>query len=319
MSLLSLRDSLSCLLVLCLLLLTRGSAAGPLCSSPNPCEQVFVVVEEAPQLVGGRSELQARLRYPPAAKAEGVTGRVFVQFVVNTEGAVQSPDVTRSVHPALDAEAIRVIREARFVPGRQGDRAVCVRMSLPLFFRDDTPVGPPAMNNPVSEAAASVGSSVSSVTGRATDATEASTDAVSSATGTVDSTTAAVHDASAAVTQSVEDTKTSVETAKSDVAEAAQTVKSTFRGLFGGGRSDDEDAGKTNADAAVDFEPGAVLSAKIDDVPIRDRPAAGAAELVTVRTTDPLVYLGEAEEGFLWVQFPGGQGWINAVLVTRAE
>jgi TonB family protein len=307
------------LLVSSLVLGLQGAAAEARGSLADSCDRVFVVVEESPQLVGGVSGLQARLRYPPAAKAEGVTGRVIVQFVVNAEGDVGAPEVIRGLRPALDAEAVRVIREARFVPGRQGTQAVCVRMSLPLTFRDDTPVGPPAMNNPVGDAAASVESSVSSITGRATDATQASTDVVSSVTGTVDSTTAAVGEASTAVSQGVETTKASVETVKSDVTEAAQTVKRTFRGLFGRGDDNKNDSGDANDSAAADFEAGAVLSAKIDDVPIRDRPTAGAAELITVRSTDPLVYLGEAKDGFLWVQFPGGQGWINAVLVQRAE
>ncbi len=65
------------------------------------------------------------------------------------------------------------------------------------------------------------------------------------------------------------------------------------------------------------YEAGAVLYARTDDVPVRARPAPEAGTVTLVRTTDPLVFLGKSEAGALWVQFPGGQGWIDARRVTR--
>ena len=65
------------------------------------------------------------------------------------------------------------------------------------------------------------------------------------------------------------------------------------------------------------YPAGVILYARDDGVPIRDRPSAKAGTLAVVRATDPLVSLGRAEAGFLWVRFPGGQGWVHARFVTR--
>lgn len=92
-------------------------------------------VENPPQLVGGLEGLQQEIRYPEAAKAGGIEGRVVVQFVVDEEGQVTEEKVIRSLSPELDAEALRVVRQARFEPGTQRGEPVKVRLSLPIKFK----------------------------------------------------------------------------------------------------------------------------------------------------------------------------------------
>ena len=46
-------------------------------------DDVFTVVEEMPQLVGGLQSLQSKVEYPTMARRAGIEGRVTVQFVVN--------------------------------------------------------------------------------------------------------------------------------------------------------------------------------------------------------------------------------------------
>jgi protein TonB len=98
-------------------------------------EEIFVVVEEQPVLIGGLAALQEQIDYPSAARRAGIEGRVIVQFVVNEEGDVILPTVARGRHPLLDKEALRVIRMAKFEPGRQRGEPVKVRMALPVTFR----------------------------------------------------------------------------------------------------------------------------------------------------------------------------------------
>ena len=100
-----------------------------------PAPEVFVVVEEMPELVGGLSAIRQSIRYPVQAKEAGLEGRVIVQFVVNETGRVCEPNVVRGVHPWLDAEAIRVVSEATFRPGKQRGKPVKVKMSIPITFR----------------------------------------------------------------------------------------------------------------------------------------------------------------------------------------
>jgi periplasmic protein TonB len=97
--------------------------------------EIFVIVEEMPELVGGLASIQSQIRYPEVARRAGVEGRVFVQFVVDEEGRVVDPVVTRGLGAGLDEEAIRAVSNARFTPGKQRGQPVRVRMSLPITFR----------------------------------------------------------------------------------------------------------------------------------------------------------------------------------------
>ena len=98
-------------------------------------QEVFVVVEDRPELIGGMAALQQAVEYPEFAKKAGIEGRVFVQFIVDEEGNVQNPQVTRGVHKMLDQAAVEAVKEMKFKPGKQRGKAVKVQMSLPVTFR----------------------------------------------------------------------------------------------------------------------------------------------------------------------------------------
>ncbi len=97
--------------------------------------EIFIVVEERPELIGGLAALQRAVEYPEFAKKAGIEGTVFVQFVVDEQGNVQDARVTRGVHRLLDEAALKAVQSVRFVPGRQRGKAVKVQMSLPVRFR----------------------------------------------------------------------------------------------------------------------------------------------------------------------------------------
>ena len=97
--------------------------------------EIFVIVEDMPELIGGLAAIQSNIRYPEIARKAGVEGRVFVQFVVDEEGNVVNPVVTRGLGAGLDEEAIRAVGQAKFTPGKQRGQPVPVRMSLPITFR----------------------------------------------------------------------------------------------------------------------------------------------------------------------------------------
>lgn len=101
----------------------------------NRADDVYVVAEETPTLLGGLGAVQEKLRYPEEAASAGEEGRVFVSFVVTTDGDVADARVTKKVSPALDAEALRVVRQLDFEPGRNDGKKVKVQMSLPVTFR----------------------------------------------------------------------------------------------------------------------------------------------------------------------------------------
>ena len=98
--------------------------------------EIFEIVEQMPELIGGIGGLQAKARYPEIARRANVEGRVIVQFIVDENGNVSEPTILRGIGGGCDQEAIRVITEhAKFIPGRQRGRPVSVKMSLPIIFK----------------------------------------------------------------------------------------------------------------------------------------------------------------------------------------
>lgn len=98
-------------------------------------EDFFVAVEQMPQLKGGLAGLQRKINYPEMARKAGIEGKVIIQFIVNEEGEVENPRVIRGIGGGADEEALRVVKEAEFIPGRQRGRPVRVQYSLPITFR----------------------------------------------------------------------------------------------------------------------------------------------------------------------------------------
>lgn len=114
----------------------------PLDTGPPPAEEeeeeeeqeIFVAVEESPELIGGMQALYDEVSYPDFARRAGIEGRVVVQFVVDEEGNVTDPRALSSPHSSLEEEAIRAVSQMKFTPGKQRNRAVRVQMSLPVMF-----------------------------------------------------------------------------------------------------------------------------------------------------------------------------------------
>lgn len=105
---------------------------------PEPEEEepeVFIAVETPPELIGGIEGLHAAISYPEVARLAGIEGRVVVQFIVDEEGRVLNPVVLKSIGAGCDEEALRVISQARFTPGRQRGKAVRVKFAIPVTFR----------------------------------------------------------------------------------------------------------------------------------------------------------------------------------------
>jgi TonB family protein len=105
---------------------------------------VFMVVETPPAFPGGEEAriryLQETLRYPKEARDAGEQGTVFVTFVITNDGRIADARVLRGVSPALDEEALRVVRMMpAWEPGQQRGEKVNVQFNMPIRFvlRDD--------------------------------------------------------------------------------------------------------------------------------------------------------------------------------------
>ncbi len=103
-------------------------------------KDVFVVVEQMPEFPGGalalRKFIAQSVKYPVVAQKAGVQGKVFVTFVVNSNGKVENAKIAWGIDPALDAEAIRVVNSLpEWKPGQQHGEAVDVTYTMPIEFK----------------------------------------------------------------------------------------------------------------------------------------------------------------------------------------
>jgi len=100
----------------------------------------FVVVEEMPKFNNGgidqaREYIAKNIQYPAIAKNNGIEGKVFVSFVVESNGKVSNIKIVRSVDPSLEKEAIRVIESMPdWTPGKQRGKNIPVQLTLPIVF-----------------------------------------------------------------------------------------------------------------------------------------------------------------------------------------
>lgn len=114
-------------------------------SQSNSDNQVFLSVEQMPEYPGGEEQLfkfiQTNLLYPSDARAKNITGIVYVAFVVGKEGLVEDIKILKSVDPALDVEAMRVIKLLpKWKPGYQNGKAARVQYQVPIKFKITEPL-----------------------------------------------------------------------------------------------------------------------------------------------------------------------------------
>lgn len=105
-------------------------------------ENVFIDGVPMPEFPGGTKALVEYVvkntRYPKELLSDSIEGRVIVQFVVDEEGKVCTPVVFRSLHPLMDAEALRIVRSMpRWEPARdvRHGKPLRIKFTLPVMFR----------------------------------------------------------------------------------------------------------------------------------------------------------------------------------------
>ncbi len=118
--------------------LTTVSAQKTVVAKKN--QKVFDIVEQMPEYPGGQAALfefiSKNVKYPEDAVKKKVEGKVFVTFVVDTDGKITDVSLLRKVFPSLDAEAIRVISGMpNWIPGKQKGQVVRVKYTVPIMFR----------------------------------------------------------------------------------------------------------------------------------------------------------------------------------------
>ncbi len=99
-----------------------------------------VIVERRPEFPGGQKALMEYLKtnlvYPKTAQDSSIQGRVLVNFFVEKDGSITNVEVARSIHPALDEEAVRVVSMMpKWQPAMRKGDPIRSKYILPIFFK----------------------------------------------------------------------------------------------------------------------------------------------------------------------------------------
>ena len=100
----------------------------------------MAMVEQKATFPGGDAALykwlSTQINYPADAAEAGITGRVIVSFVIEKDGSISNARVVRSIHPSLDAEAIRIVKKMpKWIPGKNNGQTVRVEYIMPISFK----------------------------------------------------------------------------------------------------------------------------------------------------------------------------------------
>ena len=113
-----------------------GGMIGGTGDKPTNSNEVFNAVEQMPSFDGLAGFLQKNISYPGRANEEGIQGKVYVQFTVNTDGSITDVQVVKGIGYGCDEEAMRVIKKTsgRWKVGKQNGVPVRVRFTQPVSF-----------------------------------------------------------------------------------------------------------------------------------------------------------------------------------------
>lgn len=103
-------------------------------------DSIYNIVEQMPEFPGGAAEmmtyLSGNIKYPEQAKDKGISGRVFLSFVVEKDGSVNQVKVVKGIGGGCDEEALRVVKAMpKWKPGLQKGKPVRVSYMLPITFK----------------------------------------------------------------------------------------------------------------------------------------------------------------------------------------
>jgi TonB family protein len=107
-------------------------------STGKKYEYVEIEVTATPQkeIQGFYEFVGHKLKYPAEARRLGIEGKVFVQFVIQSDGSVNNVTCIKGIGGGCDEEAVRVIKNSpTWLPGRYRGQPVKQRMVLPITFK----------------------------------------------------------------------------------------------------------------------------------------------------------------------------------------
>ena len=111
-----------------------GASAGTALGSGGPAGGA-AGAEYGSYLAGVRRRILDALQYPPPARSRGLTGTVYLEIFIKSNGAIADVSVTNSSsHPLLDEAALEAVRGLAPQPFPKGLAPRPLRVRLPVVF-----------------------------------------------------------------------------------------------------------------------------------------------------------------------------------------
>ena len=135
-------------------------------------DQIFKVVESMPRFPGCEGKglenhelkkcseeemlkyLKTNLNYPRIAREYRMEGKVIIQFVVERDGSISTPQVIKAIGGGCGRETVRLVTAMpKWIPGKQRGQPVRVQYTLPVTFKidDDDDLPPMFMDQDIEE------------------------------------------------------------------------------------------------------------------------------------------------------------------------
>ncbi|SMO67367.1 energy transducer TonB [Gracilimonas mengyeensis] len=111
--------------------LTTGEAGYAIADS----SEIYTVVDQMPEVEGGLPEIYKHIEYPTSASNRGIEGRVFIKFIVNENGDVESPEILKDIGAGCGEAAVKGIKKVKFTPGKHQGKTVKVYYTMPINFQ----------------------------------------------------------------------------------------------------------------------------------------------------------------------------------------
>lgn len=81
------------------------------------------------------NNVKSKAIYPELAIDLNIKGTVYVSFIVDKDGSITDVKIAKGVHESLDREAIKAVKKLpRMIPGKQHDKPVKVKYTIPVKF-----------------------------------------------------------------------------------------------------------------------------------------------------------------------------------------
>ncbi len=96
--------------------------------------EYYVACEKMPEIVGGIRNIQNKVIIPEIAKNGSVSGNVYVNAYINESGTVDYVEIVKGLQQDCDNEALRVVKDAKFIPGSQKGKSIKMVVIVPIVF-----------------------------------------------------------------------------------------------------------------------------------------------------------------------------------------